>query len=141
MRIVVIDGQGGGLGRAIVEQLRIAMPEAEVTAVGANAMATLAMLKAGAAAGATGENAVRYNCARADAIIGALGIGFANAMHGEISPAMAQAVSESPAFKVLIPVTRCNVHIAGVADQSVSQYVADAVEALRAFFARKQAEV
>ncbi len=132
MRVVVIDGQGGGLGRAVVEQVRAALPHIDIVAVGANALATQAMLKAGAQAGATGENAVRYNCAQADVIIGALGIGFANAMHGEISPEMARAVSESAAHKLLIPVSKCSVSVVGVADRPMAAYVAEAIEALRA---------
>ncbi len=132
MRIVVIDGQGGGLGRAVVEQVRAALPDAELIAVGTNALATQAMLKAGAQAGATGENAVIYNCARADVIVGALGIGFANAMHGEISPAMARAVSESDAHKLLIPISKCSVRVLGVTERTLAQYVAEAAEALRA---------
>lgn len=132
MRIVVIDGQGGGLGRAVVEQVHAALPEAELVAVGTNALATQAMLKAGAQAGATGENAVVYNCAHADVIVGALGIGFANAMHGEISPAMARAVSESAAFKLLIPLSKCSVRVLGTAERTMAQYVAEAVETLRA---------
>ena len=131
MRILVIDGQGGGLGRTLIEQARQALPEAEILAAGANALATQAMLRAGADAGATGENAVVYNAARADVILGALGIAFANAMHGEISPAMARAVSESEALKILIPVSRCNVLIAGVADQPMAQQVAVAIDMLR----------
>ena len=131
MRIVVIDGQGGGLGRAVVEQARQALPDAEIIAVGTNALATQAMLKAGATAGATGENAVCHNCTRADAIVGALGIGFANAMHGEISPTMARAVADSPALKLLIPITKCNVTVVGVTERTMAQYVAEAVAFLK----------
>ena len=132
MRIVVIDGQGGGLGRTVVEQARLALPDAEILAVGTNAMATLAMLKAGATAGATGENAICHNCAHADVIVGALGIGFAHAMHGEISPAMARAVAESPAPKLLIPISKCSVTVVGVAERTLAQYVSEAVALLAA---------
>jgi prephenate dehydrogenase len=131
MRIVIIDGQGGGLGRSVVEQVRQALPETEIIAVGANALATQAMLKAGATAGATGESAVRYNCARADVIVGALGIAFSGSMHGEIGPAIARSVSESDALKLLIPVSRCAARVVGTAERSVAQHVAEAVEALR----------
>ena len=89
MRVVIIDGQGGGMGRALTERLRAASPEAEIVAVGTNVLATAAMLKAGASAGATGENAVRVNCRRADVIAGPIGIVLADALLGEITPEMA----------------------------------------------------
>jgi len=132
MRIVIIDGQGGGLGRALVERVVKELPAAELIAVGANALATAAMLKAGAPVGATGENAVVYNCAEADVIVGALGIGFANSMHGEISPAMARAVSESRAVKLLIPISKCSVSVVGVAEQTMAGYIAETMERLQA---------
>ncbi len=127
MRILIIDGQGGGLGKALTEQIRAVWGDAQVTAVGTNALATAAMLKAGAHIGATGENAVVYNAARADVILGALGIGFANAMHGEITPAMAAAIGSSEAHKILLPVSKCNVSIVGVAEKSMAQYAQEAV--------------
>lgn len=103
MKIVVVDGQGGGIGRMLVEKLKAALPGERVVAVGTNALATSAMLRAGADAGATGENAVRYNCQGADLLLGPSGIAIANAMLGEVSPAMAQAVQASPARKCLLP--------------------------------------
>lgn len=128
MKILVIDGQGGGLGKAIMEKLRLALPDETIIAVGTNSAATSSMLKGGATAGATGENALIHNCADADIIVGPFGIVIANAMLGEISPAMAVAVSASPAEKVLIPASRCRVHIAGVENNMLSKYIDEAVE-------------
>ena len=130
MKIMIFDGQGGGLGRALVERIKSELPAADMIAVGTNALATAAMHKAGAAVCATGENAVIYNCSQADVIVGALGIGFANAMHGEISPAMARAVSESHAVKLLIPVSKCAVSVMGVAEKGMAAYITEAMERL-----------
>ncbi|MDO4740983.1 MAG: DUF3842 family protein [Eubacteriales bacterium] len=112
--LLIIDGQGGGIGRALVEQIKKLRPDCEITAVGANAIATTAMLRAGADRGATGENAVRFCAAKADVIAGPIGLLMANSMLGEITPAMAAAVGESPAQKVLVPSAKCGVHIAGL---------------------------
>ena len=128
MQIVVIDGQGGGIGKNLVERLRAELPETQIVAVGANSIATSAMLKAGANVGATGENAVQYNV-----VAGPIGILVANAMWGEITPAMAAAVSASPAQKVLIPVEQCRVHVAGVVEKALSRYIEDAVEVIRSY--------
>lgn len=131
MRIAVIDGQGGGIGRSIVEQLSTTVPSAEITAVGTNAMATSVMLKAGANFGATGENAFIYNCSRADIITGPMGIILANAMLGEISPKMACAVSGSSAIKLLIPISACGVRIAGLEEKSLSNYILTTIEEIK----------
>jgi hypothetical protein len=130
LRILVIDGQGGGLGRSVIEQLRQIKPGREIIAAGTNSAATAAMLKAGADAAATGESAVIYNSERADIIIGAIGICIANSMRGEISPAVAAAVSGSEAVKILIPapMSRCNINIMGIAEKPMAQYIAEAVE-------------
>ena len=131
LKLVVIDGQGGGFGRAIIEALRAKGYTGEVLAVGTNALATSAMLKAGASTGATGENAAAVNAARAQVIAGPLGLVMANSMLGECSPAMARAVAESPAHKVLIPVAKCGAHIAGLPEKPLAQYIADAAELIR----------
>ncbi|WP_444643307.1 DUF3842 family protein [Caproiciproducens sp. R1] len=131
MKIIVIDGQGGGIGRSIVERLKAELPGAELIAVGTNALATSAMLRAGADAGATGENAAVYNCAHADIIAGPMGIILANAMLGEISPSIAQAVSGSKAEKVLVPVSACRVYVAGVEEKPMSKYIEIAVASIR----------
>ena len=133
--ILVIDGQGGGLGRQLVAALAAACPEAELIAVGTNSLATSAMLKAGAARGATGENAVIVNSRRADVIVGTLGIVVADALLGEITPAMAAAVGQSSAQRVLVPVSQCDTYVAGVPDQPVSRLVAAAAQQVRALCA------
>ena len=122
-KIVIIDGQGGKMGAALTEQLKEALPQAESIAVGTNSNATTAMLRAGADAGATGENPVAVNCADADLIAGPMGIITANALYGEITPRMAAAVSESRAQKLLIPVNRCSVTVVGVEELPLGEYV------------------
>lgn len=128
MNILVIDGQGGGLGRQLVSAIKNALPAAEIMAVGTNSMATGAMLKAGADHAATGENAVIVACRKADVIVGPIGIVIADALLGEISPAMAAAVGQSDAKRVMIPVNHCDNIVVGVADTTVSALVQQAVE-------------
>lgn len=126
-KIVIIDGQGGGFGRALIEKLCQRRPtDCCIVAVGTNAMATAAMLKAGADMGATGENPVLANSATADVIAGPMGIVLANSMLGEVTPAMAAAVASSPARRVLIPVTKCSTFVAGVVEKPLTQYIEDA---------------
>ncbi len=127
-KIVVIDGQGGKMGAALTAQLKASGISAQVIAVGTNSAATTAMLKAGADAGATGENPVVVNCADADIIAGPMGIITANALYGEITPRMAAAVSESTAQKLLIPVNRCSVTVVGIEELSLGDYVKLAVQ-------------
>lgn len=122
-KIVVIDGQGGKMGAALTAQLQSLSSQAQIIAVGTNSAATAAMLKAGATAGATGENPVVVNCKSADLICGPMGIITANALYGEITPKMAAAVSESSAQKLLIPVNRCSVTVVGVEELSLGDYV------------------
>ena len=133
-KIVVIDGQGGRLGAQLVEKLKAASLGAQVIAVGTNSIATAAMLKAGADAGATGENPVTVNCRDADAVLGPLGILAADALHGEVTPAMAVAVGQSPGIKILLPHTHCKTYIAGTPSLSQGDMVAKAVEQLRALW-------
>ena len=128
MKILVIDGQGGGVGRSIVAALKTVMPNQPVMALGTNAQATAAMLKAGADLGATGEGAIRYQCRSADVILGVTGILHANAMLGEITPGIAAAVSLSEARKVLVPLDRCGLLIAGVEKQPLDSLIRRAVE-------------
>ena len=128
MEILVIDGQGGGLGRQLVAAVKKAVPQAVVTAIGTNSAATSAMLKAGADRAATGENAVVVNCRRADIIVGPIGIVIADALLGEITPTMAAAVCQSGARRVLVPINHCENYVVGVPDQPVSQLVAAAAQ-------------
>lgn len=130
-KVLVIDGQGGGLGRQLVSALAAACPEAEVTAVGTNSLAANAMLKAGASRAATGENAVVVNCRRADVIVGPIGIVIADALLGEITPAMAAAVCQSGGKRVLVPINHCENYVVGVPDQPVSQLVAAAAQKVK----------
>lgn len=131
MRILVIDGQGGGIGRSLVELLVKNFPDAEVGATGTNSIATETMLKGGPSFAATGENAILFNAAEADVIIGPAGIIMANALHGEISPAIAMAVSSSKAKVVLIPMNHCRAYIAGVEEKKVAEYLQDAMNIIR----------
>lgn len=130
-KVLVIDGQGGGLGRQLVSALAAACPEAELTAVGTNSLAANAMLKAGASRAATGENAVVVNCRRADIIVGPIGIVIADALLGEITPAMAAAVCQSGAKRVLVPINHCENYVVGMPDQPVSQLVAAAAQKVK----------
>ena len=127
MTILVIDGQGGRLGKQIVEAARSQFPDAEILAVGTNATATATMLKAGADDGATGENPVVVACRRADIIIGPLGIVIADSLLGEVTEKMALAVARSKAERILIPMNRCDNLVAGVNAQSIGELVNDAV--------------
>ena len=135
MEILVIDGQGGGLGRQLVAAVKKAVPQAVVTAIGTNSAATSAMLKAGADRAATGENAVVVNCRTADIIVGPIGIVIADALLGEITPAMATAVCQSRATRVLIPVNHCENYIVGVPEQPINDLVAAAVQKVKALCA------
>ena len=128
MKILVIDGQGGGLGKQLVAALSAQCPQAQLTAVGTNSLAASAMRKAGAVRTATGENAVVVNCRHADIIVGPIGIVIADALLGEITPAMAAAVCQSGAKRVLIPVNHCDNYIVGVPEQPIGDLVTAAVQ-------------
>ena len=116
MNILVMDAQGGGIGKQVVAAVRKRFPAVTITAVGTNTAATSAMLRAGADEGATGENAVVVCCRRADVIIGPVGIVIADALLGEVTPRMAVAVGQSAAKRILIPVNHCTNFIVGVAE-------------------------
>ena len=127
MKILVIDAQGGGMGRMLVEGIKRAMPEQPVTAVGTNALATAAMLKAGADQAATGENAIRVCAAKADVIVAPIGMVLADAMLGEVTAEMAAAIGRSPAHKILLPVSRCQTTVVGVQKMTMAEAVEKAV--------------
>ncbi len=132
MKIVVIDGQGGRLGQLLVEGIKARLPQVQVHALGTNSVATTAMLKAGADLGATGENPVVRGVMDADGVLGPVGIVVANAILGEVTPAMAEAVGSCRAKKFLVPMNSCGVIVAGVEELTLSSYAAQAVEALAA---------
>ena len=128
MKILIIDGQGGRIGKMLVEKIRQKWPNLPLIALGTNSIATATMLKAGADCGATGENPVVRGVMDADAVLGPIGIVVAHAILGEVTPAMAQAVGGCRAKKFLVPMNSCGVVIAGVQDQPLPGYVAQAVE-------------
>lgn len=130
MEILVVDGQGGRIGQQLVRAILARFPGVEVRAVGTNSMATAALLKGGAAQGATGENALMVACRKADVILGPLGIVIADALMGEISPAMAVAVAQARARRILIPLNQCDNLVAGVADMPVGRLLDSAVDEL-----------
>ena len=134
MKIVVIDGQGGRLGGLLVERVKARLPQAQVYALGTNTAATAAMLKAGADFGATGENPVVRNVMDADGVLGPVGVVVSNAILGEVTPAMAEAVGSCRAKKFLVPMNSCGVVVAGVEELPLSAYVARAVDALAGIF-------
>ncbi|MDI6907168.1 MAG: DUF3842 family protein [Thermoanaerobacterales bacterium] len=134
MRIAVIDGQGGGIGKHITEKLRKCLPEdLEILALGTNALATSVMLKAGANDGASGENAVVYNVGRVDAIVGPVSIVLPNAMLGEVTPRMAEAIVASPAPKILVPLVRGGIELVGVRAEPLPHLVDELVQKLKRF--------
>ena len=130
MRVLIIDAQGGGVGRYLVAMIKQRLPQIEITAVGTNSTATRAMLKAGADHAATGENAVVVCCRKADVIIGPIGIVIADSLYGEITPAMAKAVGQSLAKRILIPINHCDNMIVGVPDLNIGKLAQQAVAIL-----------
>ena len=123
MNILVIDAQGGGIGKQVVAAVKKQLPELVITAIGTNSLATSSMLKAGADNAATGENAVVVGCRTADIIVGPIGIAIADSLLGEITPKMATAVGQSNAKRILIPINHCNNIIVGVEDLNISKLI------------------
>lgn len=132
MKLVIIDGQSGRMGALVAERVKAAKLPCKILAVGTNAIATATMMRAGANQGATGENPVMVACRTADVIVGPIGILSADALSGEITPAMAVAIGQSAAKKLLLPVNRhCGHTMVGVRDLTLSQLVDEVVEQLR----------
>ena len=128
-RVLILDGQGGGMGAQLVKLLAGRLPrDCRLLAVGTNVLATSAMLKAGAPQGATGESAVLYQAPRADLILGPIGVILAHGILGEVSPAMAAAVSGSDGVKILIPSSTCGVHVAGTEGLKLDEYLRRAAD-------------
>ncbi|MBZ4673423.1 MAG: hypothetical protein JG773_392 [Spirochaeta sp.] len=133
VQLVVIDGQGGSLGKALVAAIKKTFSQVEVLGIGTNSLAASAMLKSGADAIATGENPAIVACRNADLIVGPLGILTADALHGEITPAMAVAIAQSKAHKILVPISKCNVTIVGIQDAPLSMMIDFTLEEIRCF--------
>lgn len=128
MRVAVIDGQGGGIGKHIVEQLRKKMPDLEILALGTNALATGAMLRAGATEGASGESAICFNVDRVDLIVGSIAVITVHGLLGEVTPAMAAAIASCKTDKVLLPIQRENIQLVGVARMPLPHQIEILVE-------------
>ena len=133
IKIMVVDGQGGGIGGNIVEKLREAYPTINIIALGTNSAATSRMLKAGATNGATGENAIIYNVKKADIIMGVVPILMPNAMMGELSPKIAEAIGDSEAVKILVPFEKCNIKVAIPGDYTLQQCIQYAVDMVKKY--------
>lgn len=131
MNILIIDGQGGQLGGQIVKSVLANFKDVRITAIGTNATATGTMLKAGAHQAATGENPVIVASKKADVIIGPIGIVIADAMLGEITPAMAVAVGQADAKRILLPTNKCYNLIAGAGDINMSVLIEDVIRKLK----------
>ncbi len=134
MNILIIDAQGGGIGKQVIAAIRQNIPDAVITAVGTNSTATAMMLKAGANYGATGENAVMVGTRKADVIIGPIGITVADSMFGEITPAMAKAVGQSNAKRILIPVNHCDNIVVGIRNLSMKELIEEVLIELKKRF-------
>lgn len=131
MNVLVIDAQGGGIGKQLISEIKKEIPEIFVTAVGTNSAATAGMLKAGADAAATGENAVIVGCRKANVIMGPIGIVIADSLYGEITPQMALAVGQSSAKRILIPINHCDNMVAGVEELNIRYLIKSAIEELK----------
>ena len=132
MRLLIIDGQGGGMGRSLAERISQRCRSTEIVVAGTNSTATMNMIKAGKVQGVTGENAIAFNCGRTDVIVGPIGIVLANAMLGEITPKMAAAVTSSDAQVFLLPSNKCGVQVIGLQEKKWTDYLDEVVEKIAA---------
>lgn len=131
MKIAVIDGQGGGVGKALISSLRERYGnKITILALGTNALATSAMIKTGADEGATGENAILFMTGHVDLIMGPIGIIMANSMLGELTPAMSEAIGSSHCSKILIPIKKCQIIIPGSGYKSIQTLIEEAVDSV-----------
>lgn len=131
MKILIVDSKGGGLGKLLIEACRDHFQKALLAAVGTNALATATMLKAKPDFAVTGENAIRVNAADADFILGPVGIAIANSIHGEISPAMALAIAESRAVRILLPINQCETYIVGRSSLTMEDMISEAMKDIK----------
>ena len=135
VKIAVIDGQGGGIGKKLIEKIKEKnIEDLEIVALGTNSMATAAMLKAGADIGATGENAIAVNAYKVQVLMGPLAIVIPNSIMGEITPRISYAIGNSAALKILIPINRCNTIIAGTTDKKLNELLEYAVDELLHYY-------
>ncbi len=130
--ICVIDGQGGGIGTAIIKEIKKTFGENfEIIALGTNAIATMTMLSAGANKGATGENAIGFCCNRCDYIVGAISIVYPNSMLGELTEKMASYICMSTAKKILIPLSQEKIEIVGLKKEPLPHLVKELVDKIK----------
>lgn len=134
MKIGVIDGQGGGIGRVVIEKLRVHFEQkVHIIALGTNALATAAMLKAGANEGGTGENAIVVNASKVDILIGSIALLVPDSLTGELTATMAAAIARSQAKKVFIPLNKCDIFIAGTVNEPLPHYIDDCIKIIKEF--------
>lgn len=139
MKIAVIDGQGGGIGKVIIDKVRLSFGErVSIIALGTNSLATAAMLKAGANECATGENAIVVNVQKVDIIMGSIAIMVSDSLTGELTQAMANAITKSNAAKVLIPLNKCSIYIAGTINQPLPHYIDDSIKIIKEIIGGKK---
>lgn len=132
MKILVVDAQGGGIGKQLITEIKKEISDAYIMAVGTNTIATNAMIKAGADEAATGENSIVVASRKADVIVGPIGIVIADSMLGEVTSKMAAAIASSNAKRILLPFSHCDNVIVGVGDMTVGKLVTKAVEEVKA---------
>ena len=135
MRIIVIDGMGGGIGAELCSRLKEL--DSEIIALGTNSAATERMIKAGAQRGATGENAIRVTVPTGDFVIGPIGIIIINSMMGEITSPMVEAILSGPGKRVLLPLQNEHLYIAGAGKENLGRLIDDAIGYIKSQTARR----